>query len=81
LKIKNLTLSACTSFILLSSLAYAEDVILDQITVSSDFRDASLSQTSKAISVLSEEKIEDKAHESLESVIGQIPNVNFATVC
>ncbi|WP_121627898.1 TonB-dependent receptor [Poseidonibacter antarcticus] len=79
MKIKNLTLSACTSFILLSSLAYAEDITLDSITVTSDFRDKNLSQTSNAISVLSEDKIEEKAHQSFENVIGQIPNVNFST--
>ena len=79
MKIKNLTLSAFTSFILISSLAYAEEVKLDAITVTSDFRDKSLSQTSKAISVLSEDKIAEKAHESFENVIGQIPNVNFST--
>lgn len=79
MKIKNLTLSAFTSFILLNSFACAEDVTLDAITVTSDFRDTNLNQTSKAISVLEEEKIADKAHESLENVIGQVPNVNFAT--
>ena len=79
MKIKNLTLSAFTSFILLNSFACAEDLTLDAITVTSDFRDTNLNQTSKAISVLNEEKIADKAHQSLESVIGQVPNVNFAT--
>ncbi len=79
MKIQNLTLSAFTSFILLSSCAYAENIILDPITVTSDFRNKSLSQTSKAISVLSEDKITEKAHESFENVIGQIPNVNFST--
>ena len=79
MKIKNLTLSAFTSFILINSLAYAEEVKLDAITVTSDFRDKSLSQTSKAISVLSEDKIAEKASESFENVIGQIPNVNFST--
>jgi len=79
LKIKNLTLSAIASFTLLTPFANAEDITLDSITVTSDFRDASLDKTSKAISVLSEDKIAEKAHESLESVIGQVPNVNFST--
>ncbi|WP_122893334.1 TonB-dependent receptor [Arcobacter peruensis] len=79
MKIKNLTLSAIASFTLLTPFANAEDITLDSITVTSDFRDASLDKTSKAISVLSEDKIADKAHESLESVIGQVPNVNFTS--
>ena len=79
MKIKNLTLSTFASLTLVSSFACAENITLDSITVTSDFRDTNLNQTSKAISVLNEEKIADKAHQSLESVIGQVPNVNFAT--
>ena len=79
MKIKNLTLSSITSIILLSSIVYADDITLEPITVTSDFRDTSLEKTSKAISVLSDDKIADKAHESFENVIGQVPNVNFSS--
>ena len=79
MKIKNLTLSSITSIILISSIVYADDITLEPITVTSDFRDTSLEKTSKAISVLSDDKIADKAHESFENVIGQVPNVNFSS--
>lgn len=79
MKIKNLTLSAIASLTLLTPFANAEDITLDSITVTSDFRDANLDKTSKAISVLAEDKIADKASESFENVIGQIPNVNFSS--
>ena len=81
MKIQKLTLSAITSFTLLSSLAYSNEntTTLDSIVVTSDFRDTTLSNTSNSISVLSEEQLSNKAHQSFENVIGQIPNVNFST--
>jgi len=77
MKIPNLTLSLITSVSLLSSNSYANTVELDPIVVNSDFREKKLSQTSNSVTILSEDKLIDKAVLSLENVIGAIPNVNF----
>jgi len=79
MKIKNLTLSVTASFALLSSSIYANEITIDPIIVTSDFRDKNLSDTSNSITVLSEDKIIDNASTSFENLIGQIPNVNFST--
>jgi outer membrane receptor protein involved in Fe transport len=79
LKIQNLTLSVIASAILLTPCAYADEVTVEPIIVTSDFRDKSLAKTSNAVTVLSTEQIAEKAHVSFENVIGQIPNVNFST--
>ena len=54
-------------------------VTLDPIVINSDFRAQKLSQTSKSVSVLSEDKIADKASQNLEDVLAQVPNVNFTS--
>jgi len=77
MKIQNLTLSIIASCALLTPCVYANEITIDPIVVTSDFRDKSLSQTSNSITVLSEEKLKDNASTSFENVIGQIPNVNF----
>ena len=55
------------------------DITLDPIVVSSDFRAKKLSQTSNSVTVLSEDKIADKASANFEDVIAQVPNVNFTS--
>ncbi|MGB3750248.1 MAG: TonB-dependent receptor [Arcobacteraceae bacterium] len=80
MKIQKLTLSVFASCAIFSSLVYADNpTTLDSIVVTSDFRDTTLSSTSNSISVLSEEQLVNKSHQSFENVIGQIPNVNFST--
>lgn len=80
MKIQKLTLSVFASCALFSSFAYAESkTTLDSIVVTSDFRDTTLLETSNSVSVLSEEQLANKSHQSFENVVGQIPNVNFST--
>ena len=76
---KLLTLSLIASTALMSTATFAEEVTLDPIVVSSDFRTKTLSTTSSAVTVLSEDKIADKASLNFEDVMGQVPNVNFTT--
>jgi len=52
---------------------------LDPIVVSADFREAKLSETSKAVSVIGEEELYDKASQNFEDIIGKTPNVNFTS--
>ncbi len=73
------TISLITALAIAQSVMYAEDINLDPVVVSSDFREAKLSRTSGAISVINEEDLIDKAPQSFEDVIGQVPNVNFTS--
>ena len=74
-----LTLSLITSYALMGTATFAQEITLDPIVVNSDFREKKLSQTSNSVTVLSEDKIADKASENFEDVLGQVPNVNFAS--
>jgi len=73
---KTLTLSIVATTALLTTI-HAETE-LDPIVVSSDFRENKLSQTSNAITVIGEEKIYDKASQSLIDTLSSTPNVNFS---
>jgi len=75
---KKLTLSLLAASALFSTTSIADEVTLDPIVVSADFREAKLSQTSNSVTVLSEDKIYDKSSQAFENVIGQVPNVNFS---
>jgi len=68
-----------SSLFALSPVPPQENNELDPIVVSADFREAKLSQTSKAVSVIGEEEIYDKASQNFEDVIGKTPNVNFSS--
>jgi outer membrane receptor protein involved in Fe transport len=74
---KFLTLSILASSALLTTPTFAEEVTLDPIVVSSDFREKKLSETSNTVSVIGEEELYDKSSKAFEDVVGQTPNVNF----
>ena len=74
-----LTLSLIASVALMSTETFAEEITLDPIVVSSDFRAKKLSKTSNAVTILSENKLADKASLSFEDIMGQVPNVNFTS--
>ena len=74
---KHLTLSLITVSLLSTNTAIAETE-LDPIVVSADFREAKLSQTSNAVTVIGEEKLYDKASQSFAQTISSTPNVNFS---
>ncbi|MDM5272151.1 TonB-dependent receptor [Sulfurovum sp. zt1-1] len=58
---------------------YAESTTeLDPIVVSSDFRAKKLSQTSNAVTVITEDKIYDKSSQAFMEVVGSAANVNFS---
>ncbi|HHD79321.1 MAG TPA: TonB-dependent receptor, partial [Epsilonproteobacteria bacterium] len=76
---KTFTLSFIAVSAMFSTYTFAEEVTLDPIVVSSDFRAKKLSQTSNSVTVIGEDKIYDKASAPFEEVIGKIPNVNFAS--
>jgi outer membrane receptor protein involved in Fe transport len=76
---KILTLSLIASSALMTSTTFAEEVTLDPIVVSSDFRDKKLSETTTSVSIIGEESVYDKTTVSFEEVIGQVPNVNFTS--
>jgi len=75
---KTLTLSLITSFALMGTTTFAEEVTLDPIVVSSDFREKKLSETSNTVTVIGEEEIYDKASQSFVDILGNTANVNFS---
>ncbi len=75
---KFLTLSLIASCTLMSTTTFAEEVTLDPIVVSSDFREKKLSQTSPSVTVIGEDKIYDKAAQSFAEILGSTANVNFS---
>lgn len=79
MKTKILTGSMIAAYALLNTPAFAEEVTLDPIVVSADFREAKLSETANSVSVIGEEKIYDKSSAAFEEVVGKTPNVNFAS--
>ncbi|EIF50155.1 TonB-dependent receptor [Sulfurovum sp. AR] len=80
MKTKILTGSMITVYALLNTPAFAEEVTLDPIVVSADFREEKLSETTNSVTVIGEEEIYDKASAPFEEVIGKAPNVNFTGV-
>lgn len=74
---KHLTLSCMAAYAVLNMPAVADEVTLDPIVVSSDFREKKLSQTSNSVTVIGEEEIADKASEPFIEVLSSTPNVNF----
>ena len=74
---KTLTLSIVATTALLSTPAFAETE-LDPIVVNSDFRESKLSQTSNSVTIIGEEKIYDKASQSLIDTLASTPNLNFS---
>ncbi len=79
MKTKILTGSIIAAYAVLNTPAFAEEVTLDPIVVSADFREAKLSETANSVSVIGEEEIYDKSSSAFEEVVGKTPNVNFAS--
>ncbi len=76
---KTKTLSIIATTMIAHTTLLADDINLDPVVVSSDFREAKLSRTAGAVTVITEEDITDKASENFEDVIAQTPNVNFTS--
>ena len=77
MKTKILTGSMIAAYALLNTPAFAEEVTLDPIVVSADFREKTLSKTSNSVSIIGEDEIYDKASQSFLETVGSLPNVNF----
>ena len=82
---KSTTLALIASTAILTSSTFALSPVpetseneLDPIVISADFREAKLSQTSKSISVIGEEKLYDKASQSFIDTLSSTANVNFS---
>jgi outer membrane receptor protein involved in Fe transport len=76
---KKITLSILAAFAVSHTATFAEEITLDPIVVSSDFRAKKLSQTSNSVTVIGEDKIYDKASQSFIETLASSPNVNFAS--
>jgi outer membrane receptor protein involved in Fe transport len=86
---KLLTLSTVATYAIFSTSAFALSPVapnveesenrLDDITITSDFREKKLSQTQNSISVMGEEEIYDKATQPFAETISAMPNVNFSS--
>jgi len=77
MKNRQFTLSLIAISAILTNSATAQTE-LDPIVVSADFREAKLSETSNAVSVIGEEKLYDKASQSFAQTLSSTPNVNFS---
>ena len=75
---KKITLSVLAAFAVSYTASFSEEVTLDPIVVSSDFRAKKLSQTSQSVTVIGEDEIYDKASQSFAEILGSTPNVNFS---
>lgn len=73
-----LTLSLLAASALFSTTSFADEVTLDPIVVSADFREAKLSETTNSVTVISEDEIYDKASQPFAEVLGSTSNVNFS---
>jgi len=76
---KKLTISLVALSAIVSTNIVANEISLDPIVVSADFREQNLSQVSTSISVIGEEKIYDKASQSFLETVSSEPNVNFSS--
>jgi outer membrane receptor protein involved in Fe transport len=76
---KTFTLSFIAVSAMFSTSTFAEEVTLDPIVVSSDFRAKKLSQTSNSVTVIGEDKIYDKTSQAFVEVLATTPNVNFTS--
>ncbi len=79
MKTKILTGSIIATYALLNAPAFAEEVTLDPIVVSADFREQNLSQVSNSVSIIGEKEIYDKSSQSFVETIASVPNVNFSS--
>jgi len=64
--------------VLYSPFALAEDV-LDEITVSADFRPTTLEDSTVSVTVLPEEQLKKRGAEHIEDVLNVAPNVNMSS--
>ena len=76
---KKLTISFVALSAMVGTNIVANEISLDPIVVSADFREQNLSQVSTSISVIGEEKIYDKASQSFLETVSSEPNVNFSS--
>jgi len=56
----------------------SDEITLDPIVINSDFRSKKLSKISNSVTVISEDKIYDKASQSFVETLSSVPNVNFS---
>lgn len=64
---------------LLSLPALADEAAVEHITVTGDFREATLDQLSASASVVSEARLSSRQSEHLDSMLNIAPNVNFTS--
>ncbi len=78
-KNKTLTTSLIAMYALAGVSSFAEEVTLDPIVVGADFREQNLSQVSNSVSLITEDKLYDKASQSFIETLTSVPNVNFSS--
>ncbi len=76
MKTKILTHSILVS-ILLQATLLADD--LEKVTVNSDFRDKSLSNTGANVTVIDSTTIDERVDKSIEDIIGKFANINYTS--
>ena len=79
---RNFPLYSILPLILLSPLALAEDLAVDEldtITVTSDFRPVSLEDSTVSVSVIGEKDSKKRGAQHIEDVLNAAPNVNMSS--
>jgi len=71
------TITLASSFIVLASFIHAEP--LDTITITADFRDRTLEDSTVSVTVLDKEKLKTRGAEHIESTLNIAPNVNISS--
>jgi outer membrane receptor protein involved in Fe transport len=59
-------------------IAAAEDVVIEEIVVTAEFRANTVNRTPASVSVVELDDLKGRTVEHLEDVLAQVPNVNFA---
>ena len=73
-----LKISLIAAYALLGTSAFAEEVILEDINVTSDLRQISKQEIAASVDVLGSADLQDKGATNFEDVILEVPNVNFS---
>lgn len=78
MKNKILTTSFITAYALLGTASFAEEVTLEDISVTSDLRQISKQKIAASVDVMNSIDLQDKGATHFEDILLEIPNVNFS---
>jgi outer membrane receptor protein involved in Fe transport len=75
----NIVKNLCFIFLSLLAINSTAEQTIEEIIVTSDFRDLSLLETAASITILDDSKISQRNAKHLEQLLNMAPNVNFSS--